>query len=138
MTNRKRTASPPPPTLHLELWVSLRKNRARVGRALRKLYRVARSITTSRGGDGPWLFLVQPDPTTTKTARLRSILALRPEEDLWVELAFYPNHSLMRDIINSIWDDKRFKGSASELARLISKRRKGYDATVALAVLRAE
>src|SRR5215467_657207 len=90
------TARHPLPVLHLELWVALRKNRVRVSRILRDLYGVARRVTQNEGGSGPWVFIVDPDPANPKTARLRIILGLRSEEDLWMELAFYPNKNRMR------------------------------------------
>ena len=107
LPNRSRSSKgkhvPPLPTLHLELWVALRKDRMRISRIIRKTYRIARRITLARGGHGPWAFLVDHDPTQSKTPRLRSILGLRPEEDLWVELAYYPNKVRMKNIIRRIW-----------------------------------
>jgi hypothetical protein len=131
-----RRPVPPLPTLHLELWVALRKDRTQLSRILRRLYKVARRITQAGGGNGPWVFLVDQDPMNTKTARLRTIMGLRPEEDLWLELVFYPNRGSMRNIIRRIWNDPQFGGHAATLEGLISRRKAGYEATVAYAALK--
>ena len=139
---RKRSPSlqrrrvPPLPTLHLELWVALRKDRTQVSRILRKLYGVARRLTQDGGGSGPWVFLVDPDPTNPKTARLRTILGLRPEEDLWLELVFYPNRVRMRNIIQRISKDPQFMASAGALDGLTSRRKAGYEAILAYGTLK--
>jgi len=124
-----------PPSQHLELFVSLRKDRARVRRALGSIYAVARPVTEQGGGAGPWVYLVDPDPPETPTRRLRATLDLRADEDLWIELAFYPDRAAMRKIIKRIWRSQDFAERATELDSLLSTRRSGYDATVALAML---
>jgi hypothetical protein len=124
-----------PPVQHLELFVSLRKDRARVRRVVRKLYAVARPVTEEGGGAGPWTYLVDPDPPDPPTRRLRATLGLRPDEDLWIELAFYPNRLAMRRIIRRIWRSPDFATQATELNDLLSVREIGYDATLALAKL---
>ena len=125
------------PTLHLELWVALRKNRSRLSRILRKIYGAARPLTEDGGGSGPWVFLVDRDPVNPKTARLRTIFGLRPQEDLWVELTFYPNKTRMRSIIRRIRKQPHFIADADALDRLISKRKIGYQAMLAIAQLRS-
>lgn len=124
-----------PPIQHLELFVSLRKDRARVRRVLRELYAVARPVTQERGGAGPWVYLVDRDPPEARTRRLRATLDLQPDEDLWIELAFYPDRAVMRKIIKSIWQRPEFARPAAELDELVSARRVGYEATLALAML---
>ena len=130
-----RRLVPPLPTVHLELWVARRKDRTRVSRILRRVYRIARRITKDGGGSGPWVFLVDADPTKTKTARLRAILGLRPDEDLWMELVFYPNKVRMRTIIRRIWNHPQVTANADALAGLVSSRKSGYQATLAYATL---
>jgi hypothetical protein len=132
----RRLRVQPLPTLHLELWVALRKDRARLGRTLRKLYGIAGRITEDGGGSGPWLFLVDPDSSNPKTARLRTILGLRPKEDLWVELAFYPNRVRMRSIIRRVWKQPGVLVNAGALDDLLSTRKAGYKATIAYAALK--
>ena len=41
------------PILHLELRVGLRKDRVRMSRITRKIYRIARQVTEDEGGGGP-------------------------------------------------------------------------------------
>lgn len=133
--NRRRVQ--PLPKLHLDVWVALRRDRARVSRILRKIYAVARRITHDGEGSGPWVNLVEPDPANVRTARLRTILGLRPDEDLWVELAFYPSTVRMRRIIKRIWKHPQVMGNAGALDALVCSRKTGYQATIAYAALRA-
>jgi len=62
---------------------------------------------------------------------------LRREEDLWLELAFYPNRVRMRNIIRRIWKRPQLAANAAVLERLLSKRKTGYEATLAFGKLRA-
>ena len=101
----------------------------------RKVYRIARRVTETEGGSGPRVFLVEQDPPSPKTPRLRSIFGLSPEEDLWVELTFYPNKVHMKKIIGKIWKQKQFIILADELESLLSKRKVGYQGTLAYAAL---
>ena len=121
--------------MHLELWVSRRKDRAQHNRLIRKSYAIARRVTQAGGGHGPWLFLIGPDPARPKTARLRTSLQLKADEDLWLELVFYPNRASMKKIIRQIWKEPGFTLQAPALERLISRRRAGYQATLAYAEL---
>ena len=115
--------------------MSLRKDRARMRQITRKIYRIARQFTEDEGGSGPRVFLVEQDPPSPKTARLRSILGLRPQEDLWVELAFYPNKVRMKKIIRKIWKLPQFDALAGTLDSIVSKRKVGYQGTLAYAAL---
>ena len=133
--SQKRTTAPSLPVLHLELWVALRKDRARMRVVTRKIYGVARRVTESEGGSGPRVFLVDQDPPKPKTPRLRNLLGLRPQEDLWVEMAFYPNKIRMKKIIRKIWRNPGFNANASKLDSLVSKRKIGYPGTLAYAIL---
>ena len=102
---------------------------------IRKVYRIARRVTETEGGNGPRVFLVEQDPPSSRTPRLRSNFGLRPEEDLWVELTFYPNKDHMKKIIGKIWKQKQFTTHAEELESLLSKRKAGYQGTLAYAAL---
>lgn len=102
---------------------------------LRNTYRIARKITQDRGGFGPWVYLTDPDQRNTRTVRLRRLLGLKPEEDLWVELTFYPNKTRMRSIIREIWKHPRIGTVMSPIAPLLSKRKLGYEATLAYLML---
>lgn len=128
-----RRRSVPLPTLHLEFWVAHRKHRPQLSRCLRKTYEIARSITQAKGGSGPCVFIVDHDPRHSKTQRLRKTLGLSRDEELWVELTFYPSKTRMRAIMKKIWKQPDFLACARALERLISKRKPGYEATVAYA-----
>lgn len=134
--NPKTVLAPPPPTLHLELWVSKRKDRASLSKTLRRLYSIARRITQEEGGNGPWVYLANPDSHRTEGVRLRRVLGLRRKEDLWVELAFYSNSREMRATIRKIWKYPQFQAMANSLSPLLSRRRAGYEATIALLTLK--
>jgi len=123
-------------TLHLELFVSSRKNRARISRILQKVYRIARRLTQDGGGNGPWVFLVDPKSPNRKVPRLRTLLDVRPDEDLWVELVFYPNRARRRTTIRRIWNDQEFVATVGPLEQLISRRKLAYGGTVANASLK--
>ena len=99
------------------------------------VYRIARRITLDGGGFGPWVFLADLDPRKTRTVRLRRLLGLKPEEDLWVELTFYPNKTRMRSIIRQIWKHPQIKKVMSPLGPVLSKRKPGYEATLAYLML---
>ena len=79
--------------------------------------------------------MVDRDPPRPKTPRLRSLLGLKPQEDLWMELASYPNKALMKKIIRRIWKQPQFIKHASKMDNLLSKRRIGYQGTLAYATL---
>ena len=124
-----------PPTLHLEMWVSPRKNRAKMKRVLRRVYSLARPLTRKGGGNGPWVYLVNPDQVKSRTPRLRTILGVESQEDLWIELAFYPDKVGMRRIIQHIRKQPKFIKIAGGLDGLYSKRKRGYEGTLAYGLL---
>lgn len=123
--------------LHFEMWVGLRKNRQQLRRTLKRVYNIARPITQHGGGSGPWLFIVNRDSANPKTIRLRKMLGVNSKEDVWLELAFYPNKAEMKKIIRRIWSQPKFESVASGLDQLISKRKRGYEATLAYASLQS-
>ena len=117
------------------MWVAKRKDRAILRKKLRNVYHIARKITHHDGGFGPWVFLADPDTKQTKTVRLRRLLGLKLGEDLWIELTFYPDKLRMRGIIRKIWEHPQIEEVMSPLAHLVSKRRPGYEATLAYLML---
>lgn len=62
-------------------------------------------------------------------------MKVRPNEDLWVELVYYPNKTRMKNIIRRIWKHPEFAAIATGLDRLVSRRKPGFDATLAYGVL---
>ena len=123
------------PFLHLEVWVSLRKDRARMRQVLRKVYGIARRVTEDEGGNGPRVFLVNQDPPRPKTPRLIRLFGLKTQEDLWVELTFYPNKVRMKKTIRKIWANPRFSVHTAKLDKLVSRRKIGFSGTLAYAIL---
>ena len=99
------------------------------------IYKSARRITQNSGGNGPWLFLTNPDPPDANSSRLRKTLGVRSDEDLWVELTFYPDKALMKRIIAEIWKDQTFLSLAKRLDPIVSKRLPGFQGIVAILTL---
>jgi len=61
---------------------------------------------------------------------------LKPDEDLWPELTFYPTRARMRSVIRRIWKQPAFVEISPALDRLVSQRKPGFGATLAFAGLR--
>src|SRR5262245_15751196 len=117
----------PKSELHFEFWVALSRERLRLRRLLRRVYGIARPITQRGGGSGPWVFLVRPDPVKAKSARLRAVLGLNSQEDLWIEIAFYPSSASMKKIIRKIWEQPKFSTLADGLDKLVSRIKRAYE-----------
>jgi hypothetical protein len=75
------------------------------------------------------------DAPTLKSLRMKRTLDVSLDEDLWLEMAFYPNRPSMMKIIRQLRHDKEFKAGARELNRLVSRRIHGYQGAMALALL---
>ncbi|HXW67536.1 MAG TPA: hypothetical protein VEL82_06660 [Thermoplasmata archaeon] len=90
--------------VHLELFVTARRDRERVRRSCRAAYAAVRPRTARAGGAGPWLYLVTPPQRRRRAPEhVRRSLRVRAGEDLWLELAFYPNVAEGRSIIRALW-----------------------------------
>jgi hypothetical protein len=57
-------------------------------------------------------------------------LNVRADEDLWIELAFYPNRPSMMKIIRQLRHDTEFKAIAGRLNQLVSKRIHGCQGAI--------
>lgn len=115
----------PPPSIHAELFVTPRSKRAQVRRGTRDLYSVVRPWTEGKGGAGPLLFLLEARPRSRDwPENLRDSLGVRPDEDIWLELAFYPSDSARRRLIRTLWGTARVPQLARRVERL-TRRRKG-------------
>lgn len=125
----------PLPILTVKLFVSPRKNREALRKAAEAVYRRGRRTTHDGGGNGPWIFLAYEDAPTVKSLRMKGILDVNLDEDLWVELAFYPNRTSMMKIVRQLRHDKEFKTSTRKLEQLVSRRKHGYQGAMALALL---
>jgi hypothetical protein len=66
---------------------------------------------------------------------MKRTLDVSLDEDLWVELAFYPNRPNMMKMVRQLRHDKEFKASTRELDRLVSRRIHGYQGAMVLALL---
>lgn len=114
-------AAPPPPSVHIELFVTPRSQRAKVRRISRALYRAVRPRTRRRGGSGPHLFLLEPRPRKRDwPANLRAALGAKPDEDLWIELAFYSSAKNRRSTLRELWaipDVARLAGGVESITR---------------------
>lgn len=127
--------NPPLPILTVKLFVSPRKNREALRKSAEAVYHHGRRITQDGGGNGPWIFLAYEDAPTVKSLRMRGILDVNLDEDLWVELAFYPDRPKMMKIVRQLRHDKEFKARARKLDQLVSRRIHGYQGAVALALI---
>ncbi len=127
--------NPPLPILTVKLFVSPRKNRETLRKTVEAVYHHGRRITQNGPGNGPWIFLAYEDAPTVKSLRMRGILDINLDEDLLVELAFYPDRPSMMKIVRQLRHDKEFKSSARKLDQLVSRRIHGYQGTMALALL---
>jgi hypothetical protein len=130
--NRRNT---PLHILTVKLFVSPRKNREALRKAAEAVYHHGRRTTEDGGGNGPWIFLAYEDAPTVKSLRMKGILDVNFDEDLWVELTFYPNRQSMIKIVRQLRHDKEFKTSTRKLDQLVSRRIRGYQGAMALALL---
>ena len=104
-------------------------------KAAHAVYHHARQATRDGGGNGPWVFLAYKDAPTVKSLRMKALLEVRLDEDLWVELASYPNRPSMMKIIRQLRHNTEFKASTRTLNRLVSRRIRAYQGAMALALL---
>lgn len=125
-----------PSTVHVELFVVPRSKRSELLHRSRDLYRVVRPPTRRRNGVGPWLFLLEGKPRRrTIPQNLRSVVEVRPDEDLWLELAFYSGPSAMRETLRQLWKRPQVVRLAQEVERLSRKRSRSWTiATGAVAI----
>jgi hypothetical protein len=120
------SAAPEASVLHLELFITRRKNRARLHGRLRQVYRRARQVTRAGGGDGPWLFRIDSERRGKGVSRLRTVMGVKGDEDLWVELVICPSARADRSILRQLWNDQGFAATVNDAERLNSKRKGGW------------
>lgn len=112
-----------PPTVHIELFVVPRARRSELRHRCGDLYRSVRPITQRRGGLGPILFLLEGRPRRRRIPQnLRPVLGAKPDEDLWLELAFYPGTPAMRATLRRLWKSPLIAGLARQVEDLNRKR----------------
>jgi len=108
--------------LYFEAWVTAREDREKVRALARDLFQIAGPITSRAGGSGPWLFLTWVDAPSAKSRRFRKTLGVKPGEDLWMELAFFPSRPSMLRTVREMRRRPEFKAIAKSLDALVSKR----------------
>jgi len=89
--------------LHLEFFVTPTAKRSLVQRRMMAVYSIAGVVTKKRGGSGPWAYLLEPKQGRGTSPSIRASFNVRADEDLWAEVAFYPNRSNLRGTIHKIW-----------------------------------
>jgi len=89
--------------LHIEFFATPTARRSTVLRKLKAVYAIAGTTTKGRGGDGPWSYLIEPKRDRRTSPTIRRCFNIRPNEDLWVEVAFYPSRPNLRRTIREIW-----------------------------------
>jgi len=113
--------------IHVELFVTARRNRGRLRRSCRDLYARVRPATARAGGDGPWLYLLsQPTRPLAWPEHLRRALGVRPDEDLWLELAFYPSIRRGRTTIRTLRKDPEIGEKAAAAEGYNLRRRRSW------------
>ena len=109
--------------LHLELYVVPKRRRAEFRRRARIPIAYAREITRAGGGSGPHFYRVDEQRAIDGVERLANVFRVKPTEDLWVEVTFYPNRSGRRATVKKIRKTDGIAASLEALESLNSKRR---------------
>lgn len=113
--------------MHVEFFVTARADRRRVVAACRDLYASARALTERHGGRGPWLYLVERSSRRRRRpATLTSAVHARPNEDVWIEVTFYPDPARRRSILRALWADARIRQKAVPAERHNRKRPRSW------------
>ncbi len=95
--------------------------------ACRDLYASARALTEGRGGHGPWLYLVERSSRRRRRpATVDSAVHARPNEDVWIEVTFYPDPARRRSILRALWADARIRRKAVAAERHNRKRPRSW------------
>jgi len=110
--------------LHLEFFATPTAKRRLVLRRLRAVYGIAGAATKVEGGSGPWAYLLEPKRRRPVSPSVRTLFNVRPGEDLWVELAFYPNRSNLRRTIGKIWKRSDFQNVVVQAESLNARRKR--------------
>lgn len=108
--------------VHLELYVVPKRLRAEFRRRARNPIAYAREITRSGGGSGPHFYRVDEQRPVGGVERLARLFKVKPTEDLWVEVTFYPNRRERRATLKKIWKTAEIAASIEALESLNSKR----------------
>ena len=83
------------------------------------------------------LFLLESKPRRrTFPQNLRHVLGVRPDEDLWLELAFYRGPSAMRGTLRRLWRTPQVVEAAGRIEALNRKRSRSWTLAVGQSTLR--
>jgi len=110
--------------LHLEFFATPTAKRGRVLRQMSAVYGIAGRVTKDGGGSGPWAYLLEPKRSRRASASVRTMFNVRPDEDLWAELAFYPSRSNLRRTIGRIWKRPDFRRVVTRAESLNANRKR--------------
>lgn len=114
-------------SVHIELFVTRRSDRPRVRSGSKRLYSLARRATQSAGGSGPHLFLLERRPRPRRRPEnLRSAIGARTDEDVWLELTFYPSAKSRRRILRALWANSQVARLAGAVESLNLTRKRAW------------
>lgn len=108
--------------IHVEVYVVPRRDRTEFRRRARKPIALVREITHTRGGSGPHFYRVDTQHLGHGVLGLGNLFKVRSNEDLWVEITFYPNSQSRQAIMNEVWKNEELAASIEALESLNSKR----------------
>ena len=121
--------------VHVELYVVPRKYRTAFRKSLREPIGIAQSITRAGAGHGPDFYRVDIERSSRTAPSIGSLLKVRSNEDLWIEIAFYPSWQRRRSILKKIWGNSKFTASVGAIDSLVSRRPRSYGVANALRIL---
>ena len=113
-----------------------RSDRRRLRRGCQRLYSLVRPVTEGAGGSGPHLFLLEaPSRARRRPENLQTAIGAKGDEDVWLELAFYPGGTGRRRTLNRLWADPRIARLARNVERLNLRRRRAWSLATGTAQL---
>lgn len=116
----------PAEVVHLELYVVPRRHRRDFLKSLRGPVKVARTIERRRGGSGPLFYRVDVQRRSYTAPSIGSLLGVRQDEDLWVEIATYPSWKQRHLAMRKIWSNLQITASLEDTDRFVSRGRRSY------------
>lgn len=88
---------------------------------------MVRPLTRSDGGFGPHLFLLEAKPRPRRRPEnLREAIGARPNEDVWLELTFYPSLEGGKLTLHKLWESPRVARLAEKVEGLNLRRKRTW------------